>query len=197
MKKEEAMNKLLSFVLMFLMTFFLWNCSSNRYVKNSNNNLKTPGTENVSNPQPSSATLKYPKVNVLQENLSLSELKKQFSQIASDINFKFNSYKIQPINEYGINENPQDILNKIVIFLKKHPSVKLRIEGNCDERGTIEYNLALGEKRAMAAKNYLVSKGISPDRISIISYGKSRPLDPAHNEYAWAKNRRDHFVIIK
>ncbi len=191
------MNRLFSFVLMFLMAFFLWNCSSNRYVKNTNNNLETPSTENVSNPQPSSATLKYPKVNVLQENMSLSELKKQFSQIAPDINFKFNSYKIQPINEYGINENPQDILNNIVIFLKKHPIVKLRIEGNCDERGTIEYNLALGEKRAMAAKNYIVSKGISPDRISIISYGKSRPLDPAHNEYAWAKNRRDHFVIVK
>ncbi len=197
MRKEEAMNRLFSFVLMFLMAFFLWNCSSNRYVKNTNNNLETPSTENVSNPQPSSATLKYPKVNVLQENMSLSELKKQFSQIAPDINFKFNSYKIQPINEYGINENPQDILNNIVIFLKKHPIVKLRIEGNCDERGTIEYNLALGEKRAMAAKNYIVSKGISPDRISIISYGKSRPLDPAHNEYAWAKNRRDHFVIVK
>ncbi len=197
MKKEEAMNKLLSFVLMFLMTFFLWNCSSNRYIRNANSNSKMPRTENVSNPQPSSATLKYPKVNVLQENLSLSELKKQFSQIASDINFKFNSYKIQPINEYGIKENPQNILDRIVVFLKKHPNLKLRIEGNCDERGTIEYNLALGEKRAMAAKNYLVSKGISPDRISIISYGKSRPLDPAHNEYAWAKNRRDHFVIIK
>ena len=191
------MKKLLSLVLMFSMAVFLWNCSSTKYVKSANSNARTPIAENVSNPQPSSATLKYPKVNTLNENLSLSELKEQFSQIASDINFKFNSYRIQPINEYGINENPSEILDRIASFLKKHPNVKLRVEGNCDERGTIEYNLALGEKRAIAAKSYLVSKGISPDRISIISYGKSRPLDPAHNEYAWAKNRRDHFVLIK
>ncbi len=191
------MKKLLSLVLMFSMAVFLWNCSSTKYVKSANSNARTPIAENVSNPQTSSTTLKYPKVNTLNENLSLSELKEQFSQIASDINFKFNSYRIQPINEYGINENPSEILDRIASFLKKHPNVKLRVEGNCDERGTIEYNLALGEKRAIAAKSYLVSKGISPDRISIISYGKSRPLDPAHNEYAWAKNRRDHFVLIK
>ncbi len=191
------MSKLWSFVLMLSIAVFLWSCSSTRYTRNANGNAQTPSAETISNPQPSSTTLKYPKVNTLNENLSISELNKQFSQIASDVNFKFNSYSLQPINEYGINENPIEILDKIANFLKEYPDVKLRIEGNCDERGTIEYNLALGEKRALAAKSYLISKGISPDRISIISYGKSRPLDPAHNEYAWAKNRRDHFVIIK
>jgi len=89
------------------------------------------------------------------------------------------------------------VLDRIAQYMLKHPNIKIRIEGNCDERGTIEYNLALGQKRALAAKQYLVSKGVSPDRITIISYGESRPLDPAHNEYAWAKNRRDHFVFIE
>jgi peptidoglycan-associated lipoprotein len=69
------------------------------------------------------------------------------------------------------------------------------MEGHCDERGTVEYNLALGERRANQAKNYLVSLGISSARISTISYGKEKPLDPGHNEEAWAKNRRAHTVV--
>ena len=73
--------------------------------------------------------------------------------------------------------------------------MKIQIEGHCDERGTIEYNLALGERRANSAKNYLISLGISPDRISTISYGEEKPLDPGHNEEAWAKNRRAHTII--
>jgi peptidoglycan-associated lipoprotein len=70
------------------------------------------------------------------------------------------------------------------------------LEGHCDERGTVEYNLSLGEKRAKAVKDYLVGLGISADRLSIISYGKERPADPGHNEEAWAKNRRVEFRII-
>jgi len=70
------------------------------------------------------------------------------------------------------------------------------VEGHCDERGTNEYNLALGERRANAAKRYLLSLGISSDRISSISYGEEKPLDPGHNEEAWAKNRRGHFIIL-
>ncbi|MDZ7290226.1 MAG: peptidoglycan-associated lipoprotein Pal [candidate division KSB1 bacterium] len=77
--------------------------------------------------------------------------------------------------------------------LKAHPEASIIIEGHCDERGTIEYNLALGDKRAKAAKNYLVSLGVDPAQISIISYGKERPVDFRHNEEAWAKNRRAEF----
>jgi len=72
-----------------------------------------------------------------------------------------------------------------------------RVEGNCDERGTNEYNLALGERRAENAKNFLLSLGISPDRIETISYGEERPLAAGHNEDSWAQNRRDDFVIMK
>ncbi len=78
----------------------------------------------------------------------------------------------------------------------KYSTVKIQIEGHCDERGTAEYNLALGERRANSAKKYLVSLGIPADRLSTISYGKEMPLDPGHNEEAWAKNRRAHFIIL-
>jgi peptidoglycan-associated lipoprotein len=78
----------------------------------------------------------------------------------------------------------------------KHPTIKIQIEGHCDERGTSEYNLALGERRANSAKKYLISLGMPADRISTISYGKEKPLDPGHNEEAWSKNRRDHFIIL-
>ena len=87
------------------------------------------------------------------------------------------------------------ILKENAELLKKYPKVKIQIEGHCDERGTNEYNLALGERRANSTKNYLVSLGISPDRISTISYGEEKPLDPGHNEEAWAKNRRAHTII--
>jgi peptidoglycan-associated lipoprotein len=80
-------------------------------------------------------------------------------------------------------------------ILKKYPTWAVTIEGHCDERGTAEYNLALGERRAVAAQAYLVSLGVSPSRLRTVSYGKEFPFDPASNEAAWAKNRRAHFVI--
>jgi peptidoglycan-associated lipoprotein len=79
--------------------------------------------------------------------------------------------------------------------LKKYPGMQITIEGHCDERGTAEYNLALGERRALAAKNYLVSLGIPADKIKTVSYGKEFPFDPGHDDAAWQKNRRAHFVI--
>ena len=86
-------------------------------------------------------------------------------------------------------------LSKNADVLLKKTSLKVQIEGNCDERGSDEYNLALGEKRANAAMKYLVTLGVSSDRLSVISYGKEKPADPGHDEAAWAKNRRDEFVL--
>jgi peptidoglycan-associated lipoprotein len=82
-------------------------------------------------------------------------------------------------------------------FLKSKGKTKVVIEGNCDERGSTEYNLALGERRAYAAKEYLQNLGIDPNRVDTVTYGALRPLDPDHTEEAYAKNRRDHFVIIE
>jgi peptidoglycan-associated lipoprotein len=79
--------------------------------------------------------------------------------------------------------------------LKKYPSWTVTIEGHCDERGTAEYNLALGERRAVAAQSYLVALGVPASRVKVVSYGKEFPFDPGHDEAAWARNRRAHFVI--
>ncbi|MBW1697236.1 MAG: peptidoglycan-associated lipoprotein Pal [Deltaproteobacteria bacterium] len=89
----------------------------------------------------------------------------------------------------------QEVLKRKAEFLRKYPDVKVIIEGHCDERGTNEYNLALGDRRANSAKAFLVNLGIAESRLTTISYGEERPLDPGHNEKAWAKNRRDQFVI--
>lgn len=90
----------------------------------------------------------------------------------------------------------RESLTRNAAFMKKNAKAKVRIEGNCDERGSEEYNLALGEKRAKASKQYLVTMGIPSERLSVISYGKEKPADPGHDDAAWAKNRRDDFVIL-
>jgi peptidoglycan-associated lipoprotein len=89
----------------------------------------------------------------------------------------------------------QKALDENAALLKRYASWTVTVEGHCDERGTAEYNLALGERRAGAARAYLVSLGISGDRLKIVSYGKEFPFDPGHDESAFSKNRRAHFVI--
>jgi peptidoglycan-associated lipoprotein len=89
----------------------------------------------------------------------------------------------------------QQALNANAEIMKKYSSWVVTIEGHADERGTAEYNLALGERRAMSARTYLVSLGLSADRLRTVSYGKEFPFDPGHDEAAWAKNRRAQFVL--
>ena len=89
----------------------------------------------------------------------------------------------------------QKVLQANADILRRYATWQISIEVHCDERGTAEYNLALGERRAVAARNYLVSLGIPADRVKIVSYGKEFPFDPGHSEEAWAKNRRAHFVV--
>lgn len=109
------------------------------------------------------------------------EMKSPFA----DIHFDFDKYLIK--------DGDKPNLQKIANYLKQHPRVKVRIEGNCDERGTSEYNMALGERRAESARKYLIGLGIPAKEISTMSFGKEKPLDPGHSEEAWTKNRRDHF----
>lgn len=99
-------------------------------------------------------------------------------------------------DKFNLRNDARSSLDKNFDLLKEYPDVIIKIEGHCDERGTVEYNLSLGEKRAIAAKGYLVNLGIPSNRISTISYGKERPVDPRHNEEAWGKNRRCEFRII-
>ncbi len=99
-------------------------------------------------------------------------------------------------DKFFIRDDAKPVLEKNATWLKKWDSTQILIEGHCDERGTEEYNLALGEKRAKSTYDYLVSLGVSPNRIKTISYGKSQPIDAGQNEIAWAKNRRAQFTII-
>lgn len=103
------------------------------------------------------------------------------------IHFDFDKYNLRP--------DAVEVLTRNAEVLLVHPEIKIVIEGHCDERGTDEYNLALGERRAAAARDFLVRFGIDKSRISTVSYGEERPLDPQSNEEAWAKNRRAEFVI--
>ena len=111
----------------------------------------------------------------------------------------FESSLLKPVHfdfdRYDIRAPEAETLKGNSAFLKKFPNMKIQIEGHCDERGTHEYNLALGERRANTTKKYLLSLGISENRMSTISYGEEKPLDSAHNDEAWAKNRRAHFII--
>jgi peptidoglycan-associated lipoprotein len=126
-----------------------------------------------------------------EESLSAAERERREAEAAfanQDIIFEFDKYDLEP--------RGREILAEKAYFMKKYPTVKVSIEGHCDERGTAEYNLALGERRANSAQQYLIHLGIAENRISTISYGKERPLDPGHGEASWSKNRRDHFVIV-
>ena len=102
--------------------------------------------------------------------------------------FAFDKFDIQP--QY------KDMLTAKAELMKKYPSIRVRIEGNCDERGTQEYNLALGERRARAAYDYMVRLGVNPGQLEMISYGKEKPVVQGSGESVWAQNRRDDFCVI-
>lgn len=99
------------------------------------------------------------------------------------------------LDSADVSEDGQRVLQENAAIMKKYPTWTVTIEGHCDERGTAEYNLALGERRALSAKTYLVSLGIPADKVRTVSYGKEFPFDPGHDDGAWSKNRRAHFVI--
>jgi peptidoglycan-associated lipoprotein len=100
-------------------------------------------------------------------------------------------------DQYALSENAQKALQYNADILKRAENVRVLAEGHCDERGTAEYNLALGERRAQSARDYLVSLGISPRRLSTVSYGSELPVASGHNEAAWAQNRRVYFRVSK
>jgi peptidoglycan-associated lipoprotein len=100
-----------------------------------------------------------------------------------------------PLDGFEVLAEGRAVLQASAQVLKQQPTWQITIEGHCDERGTAEYNLSLGERRAVAAKTYLVSLGVAAERLRTVSYGKEFPFDPGHDETAWAKNRRAHFVI--
>ena len=113
---------------------------------------------------------------------------KETSGLFPDIYFDYDEYQIQP--------SAKPVLERVSSWLLKNSSAKISVEGNCDERGTNEYNLALGDRRAKAVRDYLIALGIAPDRIQTISYGEEKPVCMEQTEQCWAKNRRVHFVVL-
>jgi peptidoglycan-associated lipoprotein len=107
----------------------------------------------------------------------------------ADIRFEYDSA--------ALTEEARATLEKHALWLQGRREVQVTVEGHCDERGTVEYNLALGEQRARAAREYLVSLGIAAERLRVVSFGKERPLDTGHDEAAWARNRRAHFALSR
>ncbi|MBJ6727837.1 peptidoglycan-associated lipoprotein Pal [Geomesophilobacter sediminis] len=153
-----------------------------------------PETKAAANPAPAQNTAAAPAPvqaqPVVADNGNGAQGAKSADALKTDLQriyFAFDSY--------ALTKEDRDILTKNLEVLKKAANAKVQIAGNCDERGSDDYNLALGEERAREAKKYLVTLGIPAERLSVISYGKEKPLDPGHDEAAWAKNRRDDFVI--
>ena len=135
--------------------------------------------EVVAVPKPAEVKEAEVKEDVMKEEVSPLE----------DIHFAF--------DDYSLTDTAKTILEKNAAWMRNNPNTKVRIEGNCDERGTNEYNMTLGERRANSGKKYLSKLGVKEEQLATVSYGEEKPFDPGHNEEAWAKNRRDHFAIAK
>jgi peptidoglycan-associated lipoprotein len=139
-------------------------------------------------PEPVEEPVGVPREPILEDPLKVSDIDK----INQDSPFQpvFFLYDSAEIEGEGV-----QVLAANAAILKKYPEWVITIEGHSDERGTAEYNLALGNRRATAARTYLISLGIPADRLRTVSYGKEFPFDPTHTEAAWSKNRRAHFVL--
>jgi len=179
--------------MILFLSIFLISCCAKKQVRPPEAVAPAPVPEEKAAP-----SIVEEKPTVKMEELKAAEEKKKAEEKLLQEIKEFESVMIHfDFDKYDLKPEARKILKKKAEWLLKHPEFNVRIEGHCDERGTNEYNLALGERRANAAKQYLIELGVSADRISTISYGEERPLDPRHCEEAWAKNRRDEFKLIK
>ena len=183
MERKNAAHGILigSVILMALFGFF--GCAKKAQVQPEPEEVEVAPVEEVEAPLEGDM-----EAGLSEESLRAAAREALQSQL-QDIRFDFDKYNIRP--------DARTILKRNHEVLQGESGVEVLIEGNCDERGTVEYNLALGQRRANAARDYLISLGMDSAQLSTISYGEERPLDPRHNEEAWAKNRRCHFVILK
>ena len=148
----------------------------------------TGGSRPATPPEPIAEKATVPPEPIAEDPLRVSDLDKiNQNSPFQPVFFALDSAEIDAKGQAALNANAE--------VLKKYPEWVITVEGHADERGTAEYNLALGERRAVAARAYLVSLGIPGDRLKTVSYGKEFPFDPGHNEEAWSKNRRAHFVV--
>jgi peptidoglycan-associated lipoprotein len=137
------------------------------------------------------------KKEMVKEMVEPKEAKLQGSAVSTTEEMSALKDVLFDYDKYNIRDDARPVLDNVASFLRKNGTINILIEGHCDERGTNEYNLALGEKRAKAAKDYLISLGVMPARLSIITYGEEKPLCTEHTETCWQKNRRAHFVVTE
>ena len=182
-------------LLMVACAAMIAGCTSKQLTKDSGetpaqnvSSVEQQKVNNISSTGQQNADVKMENIkNPEGQNIKTSSEMRNAKGGLEDIHFDF--------DKYNIRQDDRQILSRNAAYLSKNINVKIVIEGNCDERGTTEYNMALGERRADEAKQYLVNLGIDGKRITTISYGSEKPLDPGHDEDAWAKNRRDHFAV--
>jgi peptidoglycan-associated lipoprotein len=182
------------FVILLSVSLFVGGCAKKDLVKSEEPmKAETKAPETMPAKPAGSETLPEQKVTepmVVKEDSGDKAAQTMAESGLGNVFFDFDSYLLS--------QSARDTLKSNADYLlKKNSSIKVQVEGHCDERGSDEYNLALGEKRAKAALSYLVTLGVPAERLSFISYGKEKPADPGHDEAAWAKNRRDQFAVIK
>ena len=181
--KQYLMPVLTIFLISILMLTV--SCASNKGAKQSGSILATE-EEQIAEDQLADGVLEESEISAT-EFKEVSERASELTSIFTDINFDYDSFALNP--------EAKTILDRIAETLLNKTALQVMIEGHCDDRGTNEYNLALGQRRAESAKKYLTQLGISSERIFTISYGEEKPLNPNQGEEAWAENRRDHFMI--
>ncbi len=175
---------LMSGVIFFMGMSFLIGCSQQTAAKPQES---TPPQKAEAKQEPAKKVPAKPSQESSLEALQKGTLGKSGEGPLRDVNFDFDRADLRP--------DAREILKSNATWLKANPQAKVEVEGHCDERGTNEYNLALGAKRAESVKQYLIDLGISASALSTISYGEELPLCKEQNEACWAKNRRAHFVV--
>jgi peptidoglycan-associated lipoprotein len=191
-KKEERMRKIIVCTLL-ICGLFLLGCSQRKVAQQVK-----PDDQQQQQLSDAAAREKgalKPDERITEQQLAKIETKeeparfKEESGLFADIQFDF--------DKYDIRSDAKPVLNDVASWLLKNPAAKLSVEGHCDDRGTNEYNLALGDRRAKSARDFLVALGVASKKIEIVSYGEEKPQCTEQTEECWAKNRRAHFVVLR
>lgn len=206
------MKRYLKFLPLAALTVIMISCAPKAVVKEDISSQAAPAAE--AGKEEAKGTVVVPEEKVATETITTQNAKAQEAAPKESAE-KYSSLgpgdeitkmaeqtgKLEPVHfdfdKYNIRDEDKETLNKDAKWLKLNSAVRVRIEGHADERGDAEYNLALGEKRAESVKKFLEASGIKISRLSTVSYGKEKPVDPGHTEEAWAKNRRAEFDIQK
>lgn len=180
-------NLWIGLVMLFLIFGFLFtvSCAQQEVKDTAEETATEPEKAPEEKATEASKEVQQPTADMSEEERAILAARNMF--LSEDIYFEFDKFTLDSMS--------QDVLTRKADWMRANADVVVSVEGHCDERGTNEYNLALGEKRAESAKTFLVDLGIDAYRISTVSYGEERPVDAGHNEEAWAKNRRGHCLI--